>query len=54
VLAAVEDDRVQCAVELAIPAAAEPVPSRLAARGGDRGNAGEAREGGFGAQPAVV
>ena len=36
VLAAVEDDGVEGAVELAVAAAAEPVPGRLAAGGGDR------------------
>jgi hypothetical protein len=54
VLAAVEHDRVQGAVELAIAAAAEPVPGGLAAGGGDRGDAGEACEAGFGAQSASV
>jgi hypothetical protein len=54
VLAAVQDDRVESAVELAVAAAAEPVPGRLAAGGGDRRDAGEAGEGGLGAQPAVV
>ena len=54
VLAAVEDDGVEGAVELAVAAAAESVPGRLAARGGDRGDAGEAGEGGFGAEPAGV
>jgi hypothetical protein len=34
VLAAVKDDGVQRAVELTAAAAAEPVPDRLAARGG--------------------
>ena len=54
VLAAVQDDRVQGAVELAVAAAAEAVPVRLAAGGGDGCDAGEAGEGGFGAEPAVV
>ncbi len=53
-LAAVEDDGVEGAVELAIAAAAEPVPGRLAARGGERGDAGEAGETGFGAKAAAV
>src|SRR4030095_16643875 len=35
VLAAVEDDRVECPVELAVATAAEPLPARLAARGRD-------------------
>ena len=42
------------AVELAVAAAAEPVPDRLAAGGGDRCDAGEPCEGGFGADAAVV
>ena len=54
VLAAVEDDRVEGAVELAVAAAAEAVSGGLAAGGGDRGDAGESCEGGFGAEPAVV
>ena len=53
-MAAVEDDRVQGAVELAVAAAAEPMPGRLAAAGGDRCDAGEAGETGFGAEPASV
>ena len=54
VLAAVEDDRVQGAVELAVAAAAEPVPGGLAARGRHRRDAGESGEGRLGAQPAAV
>src|SRR6266545_5781929 len=54
VLAAVEDNRVQRPIELPVAAAAEPVPSRLAAGGGDRGDAGEASESGLGAQPAAM
>jgi hypothetical protein len=54
VLAAVEDDRVQGAVELAVAAAAEAVPLGLAAAGGDGCDAGEAGEAGFGAEAAGV
>jgi hypothetical protein len=54
VLAAVQRDRVQRAVELAVAAAAEPVPLSLPAWGGDGCDAGEARKAGFWAQPAVV
>ena len=54
VLASVQDDGVQCAVELAVAAAAEAVTGRLAAGGGDRCDAGESCEGGFGADPALV
>jgi hypothetical protein len=54
VLGAVEDDGVECAVELAVAAAAEPVPSGLAATGRDRGDAGEAGEAGLRADPAGV
>ena len=54
VLAAVEGDGVEGAVELAVAAAAETVASGLAAGGGDRRNAGEAGEAGFRAEPAVV
>ena len=38
---------VQRSVELAVAAAAESLPGRLPTRGGDRGDAGEPREGGF-------
>ena len=44
VLAAVQDDGVQCAVELAVTAAAESVPCCLAAGGWDRCDAGEPGE----------
>src|SRR5207244_4291412 len=54
VLATVQDDRVECAVELAVPAAAESMSSRLAAGGGDRRDAGEACEGGLGAEAVSV
>src|SRR5437667_5735873 len=54
VLAAVQDDGVQGAVELPVAAAAESVPCRLAAGGGDRGDASEASESGLGAQPAAM
>jgi hypothetical protein len=54
VLAAVEDDGVQGAVELAVAAAAEAVADRLAARGGQWCDAGEAGEGGFGADAVMV
>jgi hypothetical protein len=54
VLAAVEDDCVQGAVQLPVAAAAEPLPPRLTARGGDRGDAGEPCEGGLGADSASV
>jgi hypothetical protein len=54
VLAAVRDVRVWGAVGLAVAAAAEPVPRRLSAGGGDWCDAGEAGEGGFGARPAWV
>ena len=54
VLASVKDDGVEGAVELAVAAAAEPMPGGLSARGGDRGDAGESREGGFGADASVV
>src|SRR5437870_5577278 len=54
VLAAVEDDRVQGAVELAVAAAAEPMSDRLAARGRQRGDAGETREAGFRADAVAV
>src|SRR5436190_16218230 len=54
VLAAVKDHGVQGAVELAVAAAAEAVPDRLAARGRQRGDAGEAVEGGFGADAIAV
>ena len=54
VLASVEDDGVERAVELPVAAAAEPMPSGLSARGGDRRDAGESCEGGFGADASVV
>ena len=54
VVAAVEDDGVEGAVELAVAAAAESVSGRLAAGGGDRRDAGESGEGGFGADASVV
>jgi hypothetical protein len=47
-LAEVEDDGVEGAVELAVAAAAETVVDRLAARGGQRCDAGESCEGRFG------
>ena len=50
----VEDDGVEGAVELAVTAAAEPMSGSLTAGGGDRGDAGEPREGCFGAKPAWV
>jgi hypothetical protein len=53
-LAAVEDDGVECAVELAVAAAAESVSDRLAARGGQGRDAGEAGEGGLGADAISV
>jgi hypothetical protein len=54
VLSAVQDDRVQCPVELAVAAAADPVPDGLAAGGGDGGDAGEAGKAGLGAQATAV
>jgi len=54
VLAAVEHDRVERTVELAITAAAESVSVRLSAGGGDRCDAGEAGEGGFGADASSM
>jgi hypothetical protein len=48
VLAAVGDDGVEGAVELAVAAAAEPVSLCVAAGGGDGCDAGEAGEAGFG------
>jgi hypothetical protein len=54
VLAAVEDHRVQGAVELAVATAAEAVPDRLTARGGQRGDAGETGKAGFRADAVVV
>ncbi len=54
VLASVQHDRVEGAVELAIAAAAETVPLRLAAGGGDGCDAGEAGEGGFGADATAM
>jgi hypothetical protein len=53
-LAAMKDDGVQSAVELTVAAAAEAVPDRLAARGRQRGDAGEASEGGLGADAIAV
>jgi predicted kinase len=53
-LASVQRDRVQSTVELAVDAAAEPMADRLAARGGDGRDAGEAGESCFGADAAVV
>ena len=53
VLAAVEDDGVQGPVELAVAAAAEPVPVVWPLEAGT-GDAGESCEGGFGADAAVV
>ena len=53
-LASVERDRVQGAVELAVAAAAEPMPGRLSAGGGDGCYAGEAGEAGLAAESAVV
>jgi hypothetical protein len=52
VQAAVKRDRVQCAVELTVAAAAEAMSLRLAAGGGDRVDAGETGEAGFRAQAA--
>jgi hypothetical protein len=54
VLASVEDHGVQGAVELAVAATTEPMPIGLSARGGDRCDAGESCEGGFGADASVV
>jgi hypothetical protein len=54
VLSAMKDDGVERAVELAVAAAAEPVPDRLTARGWQGCDAGEAREGGLGADAIVV
>jgi hypothetical protein len=48
VLAPVEDDGVECPVELAVTSAAEPVACGEAARGGERRDPGESGEGGFG------
>src|SRR6266568_4701673 len=47
-LTSLQDDRVQGAVELAVAAAAEAMPDRLAAGGGHGCDGGEAGEGGFG------
>src|SRR6201996_306136 len=49
-----DDDGVQGPVELAVPAAAEPVPDGPPGGGGDGGDAGELGEGGLGADPAPV
>jgi hypothetical protein len=54
VLAAVQDDGVEGAVELAVATAAESVADGLAAVGWEWGDAGEAGEGGFGADAAWV
>ena len=54
VLAAVEDDGVEGAVELAVAAAAEPVACGEAAGGGEWCDAGESCEGGFGVDAVVV
>ena len=54
VLAAVQDDRVEGAVELAVAAAAEAVTCRETARGRERCHAGEAGEGGLGADAIAV
>ena len=54
VLAAVQDDGVEGAVELAVAAAAEPVADRLAARSGQGRDAGEAGEGGLGTDAIVT
>jgi hypothetical protein len=45
---------VQRSVESAIAAAVEPVADRLSRGGGNRGAAGESREGGFASDPALV
>ena len=49
-----EDDLVQCAIELPVAAAVEPVADCLAGRGGDRGGAREAGEGCFAVDAAAV
>jgi hypothetical protein len=54
VLAAVEDDCVEGAVEVAVAASVESVADGLAAGGGDRCGAGEAGEGGFVSDAAWV
>ena len=54
VLTAVEGDRVQGAVELAVAAAAEAIANGLTTGGGDGRHAGQAGEGGFGADAAAV
>jgi len=54
VQASVEDHGVQCAVELSVAAAAKTMPSGLSAGGGDRRDARESCEGGFGADASVV
>ena len=53
-MAAVQDDGVQRTVELAVAAAAEPVPDRLTTGGGKRCDAGEASERGFGAEAIAM
>ena len=53
-LAAVKDDGVEGAIELVVAAAAEPLPCRLATGGGDGRHAGEAGEGGFGADASPM
>ena len=52
VLAAVQDDRVQGAVQLAVAAAAEAIPDGLTTGGWHRRDAGEPCEGRFGADAA--
>ena len=54
VLAAVEHDRVQCSVELAVSAAAESVTRGQAAGGREGCDAGEPGEGGFGGDAVLV
>ena len=54
VLAAVKDDGVERAVELAVAAAAEAMPDRLATRGGQGCDACETGEGGLGADATSV
>ena len=54
VLATMQDDGVERAVQLSVAATAEPMPGRLAAGGGDRRDAGEAGEGGFGADASPM
>ena len=54
VLASVQDDCVEGSVELAVAAAAEPVPCCLAARGWEWCDAGEPGEAGLGVDAVVV